>query len=119
MNEFVIATTLSGDIKGVKKTTALGDQYFSFHRIPYAKPPINELRFSDPQPVSPWSETLDGTIKTSSCIQLSSLFSNIVGDEDCLYLNIYTKNLNPEMKTPVMVWSIDHCRKSLKNCSKF
>lgn len=104
MNDFVVATTHSGKIKGVKKTTALGDEYFSFQRIPYAKPPINELRFSDPQPVSQWSETLDGTIKTSSCIQLSSILNSIVGEEDCLYLNVYTKNLNPEKKTPVMVY---------------
>lgn len=103
MNNAVIATTLSGKIRGVKKVTALGDEYFSFQRVPYAKPPINELRFSDPQPVSPWTEILDGTIPTPSCIQLSSFFNTIVGDEDCLYLNIYTKNLNPESKTPVMV----------------
>lgn len=103
MNEFIIATTRSGKIKGVKKTSVLGDEYFSFQRIPYAKPPINELRFSDPQPSDPWSETIDGTIPTPSCIQLSTIFNSIVGDEDCLYLNIYTKNLNPEIKTPVMV----------------
>lgn len=103
MSKFVVATTLSGKVKGVKKTTVLGDDYFSFHKIPYAKPPVNDLRFSDPQPADPWSETIDGTIQTPSCIQLSSIFNSIVGDEDCLYLNIYTKNLNPETKTPVMV----------------
>jgi len=103
MSEFVVASTFSGKVRGVKKTTILGDDYFSFQRIRYAKPPINELRFSDPQPTDPWSETIDGTIQTSSCIQLSSIFNTIVGDEDCLFLNIYTKNLNPEIKTPVMV----------------
>ncbi len=103
MNDLLIVTTLSGQIKGVKKVTALGDKYSSFQRIPYAEAPINELRFSDPQPVSPWSGILDGTIKTSSCIQLSSTFNSLIGDEDCLHLNVYTKNASPEKGMPVMV----------------
>lgn len=103
MSEFIVATTFSGKVKGVKKTTILGDDYFCFQRIPYAKPPIGDLRFSDPQPSDPWSQTIDGTVQTSSCIQLSSIFNSIVGDEDCLFLNIYTKNLNPDVPTPVMV----------------
>lgn len=105
MNQFVVATTLSGKINGMKKSTDFGENYFSFQRIPYARPPINELRFSDPQPVSAWSEIWDGTKPVSSCIQLSSIFNSIVGDEDCLYLNIYTKDLSPAKKTPVMVMS--------------
>lgn len=98
-----MVTTFSGKVKGSKKVTGLGANYFCFQRIPYAKPPINELRFSDPQPVSPWTETVDGTIPTPCCIQKSKVTKNIVGDEDCLYLNVYTKDLNPEAKTPVMV----------------
>lgn len=104
MSEFIIANTLNGKIRGVKKTTVLGDDYFSFQRIPYAKPPINELRFTDPQPILSWSEAIDGTMQTPICIQRSTIFNRIVGDEDCLYLNIYTKNLNPKIKTPVMIF---------------
>nr|WAP33820.1 alphaE1 [Bradysia odoriphaga] len=104
MSDFVIATTLSGKVKGVKKVTGFGADYFSFQRIPYAKPPINELRFSDPQPISPWTEIVDGTIPTPCCVQISKLTKNVIGDEDCLYLNVYTKDLNPESKTPVMIF---------------
>ncbi|KAJ6633852.1 Esterase B1 [Pseudolycoriella hygida] len=100
----IVVTTVTGKIKGVKKRSALGDEYLSFQRIPYAKPPINELRFSDPQPVEPWSGVLIGTIPAPCCIQLSSIYNSIVGYEDCLYLNIYTKNLNPDSKAPVMIW---------------
>lgn len=104
MGDIVVVTTFSGKVKGVKKVTGFGANYFCFQRIPYAKPPINELRFSDPQPISPWTETVDGTIPTPCCIQKSKVTKRIVGDEDCLYLNVYTKDLNPEKKTPVMIY---------------
>lgn len=103
MSDFATATTFSGSVKGVKKVSGFGVDYFSFQRIPYAKPPINELRFSDPQPVDPWTDILDGTIPTPCCTQISKVTRNVVGDEDCLYLNVYTKDLSPDKKTPVMV----------------
>lgn len=102
MTEYCFANTLNGLVKGVRKITALGNEYYCFQKIPYAKPPINELRFSDPVPVESWSEPIDGTVKTPACIQFSSMLHDTVGVEDCLYLNIYTKNM--ESTSPVMVW---------------
>lgn len=41
----IIVETNYGPVRGLKRTSAVGDQFFSFRGIPYAKPPIGELRF--------------------------------------------------------------------------
>lgn len=40
-----IVETSFGPVRGIKRTSAVGDQFFSFRGIPYAKPPVGELRF--------------------------------------------------------------------------
>ena len=76
--------------------------------IPYAKPPINELRWRALPSPRTWPETMDATESCSECTQLYTTDNWIrldyaVGSEDCLYLDIYrpaTKNKN----LPVYVW---------------
>lgn len=41
----ILVDTESGPILGAKKVSILGDDYYSFQRIPYAEPPVGELRF--------------------------------------------------------------------------
>ncbi len=41
----IIVETNYGPVRGIKRTSAVGDQFFSFRGIPYAKPPIGNLRF--------------------------------------------------------------------------
>lgn len=43
--ETTIIETNYGPVRGIKRTSAVGDQFFSFRGIPYAKPPIGDLRF--------------------------------------------------------------------------
>lgn len=43
--ETIIADTSYGKVKGKIMTSCLGTKYYSFQKIPYAKPPIGELRF--------------------------------------------------------------------------
>lgn len=43
--ETLVIETSHGPVRGIKRTSAVGDQFFSFRGIPYAKPPIGELRF--------------------------------------------------------------------------
>lgn len=45
MSEFVIAETEYGKVRGVRKLSALNDNYYSFMGIPYATPPVGNLRF--------------------------------------------------------------------------
>ncbi len=82
--------------------------------IPYAKPPIKELRWKRPQKVDPWTGTRKAVSNGPICPQIGgpvggvpeSSFGKPIGEEDCLYLNIWSPPLqdkNPN-KLPVMVW---------------
>ncbi|KOC13984.1 cholinesterase [Aspergillus flavus AF70] len=65
---------------------------FRFLGIPFANPPVNELRFAPPQPYTGQKE-IDATSLPASCIQSQSGFGTLENSrisEDCLYLNIYT-----------------------------
>lgn len=85
-----------------------GNFYYAFYRVPYAKPPVRRLRFKNPSPLKKWNSPIDATKEYyGACAQ-----SHIVhrysqhGDEDCLYLNIYTPSLstNKINLKPVVVW---------------
>ena len=65
---------------------------FRFLGIPFADPPVNELRFAPPQPYTGQKE-IDATNLPASCIQSQSSFGTLENSrisEDCLYLNVYT-----------------------------
>ncbi|MDZ7728869.1 MAG: carboxylesterase family protein [Dehalococcoidia bacterium] len=83
-----------------------------FRGIPYARPPVGELRFAAPQPPEPWSETRDAT-EPGPCCYVADTSGNPVyqylghsyprQDEDCLNLNIWTPGADGRRR-PVMVW---------------
>lgn len=103
-NEYVILNVNNGPIRGVRRKTIWNDLFYSFEKIPFAKPPIGDLRFKAPQPVSPWTNVLDCTKEGPMPAQLEILRRKIQGSEDCLYLNVYSKNLNPIKPLPILVW---------------
>ena len=80
--------------------------------IPFASPPLGDLRWRAPQPVTPWSGTLEALSHSSMCSQILPFAwlkpLVVFGDEDCLYLNVWTPKLAPtELEAqdlPVMVW---------------
>ena len=82
--------------------------------IPFAAPPLAELRWRSPQPVTPWTQTLRTTAFRDACVQLSGPLDGlpdnsgaVVGNEDCLYLNIWSPRDHSSVtakKLPVMVW---------------
>ncbi|CAG9859232.1 unnamed protein product [Phyllotreta striolata] len=79
-----------------------------FTGIPFAKPPIGELRFQAPVPNDPWTGERNATGVHAECPQrdVYSRSKVISGEEDCLYLNVYTpKLLDFEYDLlPVMFW---------------
>ena len=88
---------------------------FAWKGIPFAKPPIGELRWKAPQDASAWNGTLEATEFKSACFQGSSMIQGDgegkwSGNEDCLYLNVWTPQLtedqleNNQEKLPVMMW---------------
>ena len=74
--------------------------------IPYAAPPVGNLRFAAPAAPASWSRTLDATQLRSACIQAKTAYvAAEFGAEDCLYLNAYIPTGNSAASgLPVMVW---------------
>lgn len=89
-----IVVTRYGPIRGIQKTAATGVDYLSFQRIPYAKPPVGELRFKDAVPPAPWTAPLDCTVQGPAGYQFSKLQNKIIGSEDCLHMNVFTKDVS-------------------------
>ncbi|XP_069125447.1 uncharacterized protein [Argopecten irradians] len=106
-----IVETPSGPIKGIV-VSALGKDTVQFRNIPYAKPPVGDLRFEKTVPIEPWTDTLDGTMFGPSCIQDTRMFAdfqeyayNNITSEDCLQLNVYVPgSVSTATKKPVMFW---------------
>src|ERR1700737_1636205 len=80
-----------------------------FRGIPYARPPIGNLRWSPPLPARPWRGVRAAKQLGQKCIQPQPLPRNdpfAAGvSEDCLYLNVWTNSLDTRAsRRPVMVW---------------
>jgi len=75
--------------------------------IPYAAPPVGDLRWKPPQPVKPWTGVRQATEPCDWCPQPpSAAFQMKTGpqSEDCLGLNVYTRAKDTGERLPVMVW---------------
>jgi carboxylesterase type B len=71
-----------------------GQFYEEFLGIPFAAPPVGELRWQPPQPVQPWDGVLNATTYSLHCTQFIARFYTFLGmggqsGEDCLYINVW------------------------------
>lgn len=86
------------------------EEIFVFRGIPYAAPPLGPLRWRAPQPVAPWGDVRDasrwGKASWQNRAECIAYGGGDPGqpDEDCLYLNVWTPDIQPQEKLPVMVW---------------
>jgi para-nitrobenzyl esterase len=77
----------------------------AFLGVPYAAPPVGELRWKPPQAAPKWNGTHSAVQYGSPCAQLPARwFPYIAGNEDCLYLNVWTTALRPGASLPVLVY---------------
>jgi para-nitrobenzyl esterase len=91
-----------GTVRGI-----VTENHRTFLGIPYATPPVGNLRWRAPRPAQPWSGVRDATHASSVCPQLrhGPDGTSVVGSEDCLYLNVTTPTVHqPARLLPVMVW---------------
>lgn len=82
-----------------------------YRGIPYAAPPVGDLRWKAPQPAAPWKGVRQATELSNACWQTpyppaAAIYQAKLPplSEDCLYLNIWTPAKSAKDKLPVMVW---------------
>ncbi|WP_244544534.1 MULTISPECIES: carboxylesterase family protein [unclassified Beijerinckia] len=103
MTKEAIVETRLGPVRGIGSNGT-----YHFRGVPFARPPVAELRLAPPQPVRLWHEVLDATRPAPIAPQLASRLARVMGDfervqsEDCLTLTIATPGLNG--RRPVIVW---------------
>lgn len=124
-----IVTISSGQLQGAYQDKG---KIAVFKGIPYAQPPVGDLRWRPPQPVAAWSGVRDATqyglmaiqrqadlelfvntliegqgwsrLRTAFIKRLFKLVPQPEQSEDCLYLNVRTPTPDPSANLPVMVW---------------
>src|SRR5450759_4434265 len=96
------AGTLEGIIDSTTGVTV-------FRGIPYAAPPVGELRWKPPQPAKHWSDVRPASQLGHNCVQhqpygdIDPFAAGV--SEDCLFLNVWTNSLDANApRRPVMVW---------------
>jgi para-nitrobenzyl esterase len=89
--------TTAGALRGSER-----DGVRTFLGVPYAEPPVGELRFRAPRPVVQWSGERDATKWAPRAPQPELTGRGFTGDEDCLYLNVYAPAQPGSY--PVLVW---------------
>ena len=85
-----VATVTTGELRGVEENGA-----HAFKGIPYAAPPVGDLRWTPPQPVAPWVGVRAADALPPPCPQSPASAdggdpTQYKGTEDCLYLNVWT-----------------------------
>jgi hypothetical protein len=117
-------TIEQGKLRGSTGTNLRGEIFLKFQGIPYAKPPLGELRFKvtlspianslfifilqSPQPPEKWTGVFDASKQGDVCYSRDLFRPEIIsGSENCLVLNVYTKTISDKTKKnlrPVLFW---------------
>lgn len=119
----VFVTTQLGRIEGIQIRRYKGQVVSAFYGIPYAQPPVRELRFQKPVPVYSWHpQVLQATKQPKACYQLffperlakadkaMRKIANYPQSENCLFLSVFVPGrvthhkINRSSKHPVIVW---------------
>lgn len=101
--QVLTATVTGGQVEGV-----LSNGISTFKGIPFAAPPVGDLRWKAPQPLLPWNGVKKASKFGPICMsdpKASAIFGGpLEVSEDCLYLNVWSPAKTASEKLPVMVW---------------
>jgi para-nitrobenzyl esterase len=101
----LVVKTDKGEVRGTLTTDG---QVRAFKGIPFAAPPVGDLRWQPPQPAASWKDVRDATQFGDHCIQSGVARDRVFDDpgesEDCLTLNVWTPANAKQGSLPVMVW---------------
>ena len=90
------------DCGGQLRGSVTNDGVAAFKNIPFAQPPVGELRWRAPLPVKAWTGVRDATAFGPMCNQNDN--KQLPHSEDCLQLNVWTPKWPAASSLPVMVW---------------
>ncbi|KAK9881440.1 hypothetical protein WA026_016327 [Henosepilachna vigintioctopunctata] len=102
-----IIHTKYGKVQGEAMETFNKNIFYAFQGIPFAEPPVGELRFKSPQPPRKWKGILGSQNAYKKCVQFDTNIYNPDETEDCLYLNVYTPQIpngHRNISLPVLVY---------------
>ena len=92
--------TIEGLPQGTDQNTIL-----TFKGIPFAAPPVGDLRWKAPEPVEPWTGVKQTHSFCDACMQTPNAMGNTAPvNEDCLYINVWTPAKMTNDKLPVIYW---------------
>ena len=96
------------EVTGGRVSGVVTNEIAAFKGIPFAAPPVGDLRWKPPQPVNGWTGVKAAATFAAGCVQDVS-FTKLFGapeatGEDCLYLNVWTPAKAAGERRPVMVW---------------
>ncbi|HEX5008491.1 MAG TPA: carboxylesterase family protein, partial [Hyphomonadaceae bacterium] len=98
-----VARIETGDLKGVQTGGVI-----AFKGVPFAAPPVGDLRWRAPQRAAKWQGVRDASQHGAICMQKMPNPDNGIGQypasEDCLTLGVWTTKLDRNAKQPVMLW---------------
>jgi para-nitrobenzyl esterase len=96
--------TQSGSVDGLSENGVT-----AYEGIPFAAPPVGDLRWRAPQPAATWTGVLHANKFAPACVQVPIVFpalgiEAVPTSEDCLYLNVWTPAKSSKDHLAVMVW---------------
>ena len=110
-SQSAVVKTAAGSVSGIFNTVT---NVYAYKGIPFAAPPIAELRWKEPQAVKPWTgvkkcESFGPSAPQGKPVPFAMYTSEFLIpeepiSEDCLYLNVWTSSINKTSRKPVIVW---------------